>query len=501
MNFPADYITLDAVELGARIRAGELHPTEAVTAALTQIERYEPEINAVTWRCYDLALRAAGRPLPDSPLAGVPFLVKDLSLTLAGAPFEMGCRMRRGLAADHDAALTARYKAAGLLILGQTAAPEFGASVDTVSELNGATFNPWDLERSPGGSSGGAAAAAAARYTPAAHASDGAGSIRIPASMCGLFGLKPTRGRTPKGPDAAEGWFGMSVEHAVTRTVRDSAALLDLSHGPDPGAPYYPPPPERPYLEEVGSPPGRLNIAFSTGSMLAEGMHPACVRAVEQAAGLLEELGHRVAPARPSINADRFKESMLVMMAADAAYAIDHSARAAGRRPSEHLFEASSWLTGRIGGRLTAVELAEAVKYLRNIGRRTAPFFEEYDVFVEPTIARPPWKSGELSPELSNLAKLHLRSAALRPGNKALLRAVGGIGDRVLEAVPNTALWNATGQPSMTAPLHWSEGLPIGVQFTARYADEALLFRLAAQLEEARPWADRLPPLLTRSRV
>ena len=192
---------------------------------------------------------------------------------------------------------------------------------------------------------------------------------------------------------------------------------------------------------------------------------------------------------------------LLGAVAADAAYAIDHSARAAGRRPSEHLFEASSWLTGRIGGRLTAVELAEAVKYLRNIGRRTAPFFEEYDVFVEPTIARPPWKSGELSPELSNLAKLHLRSAALRPGNKALLRAVGGIGDRVLEAVPNTALWNATGQPSMTAPLHWSEGLPVGVQFTARYADEALLFRLAAQLEEARPWADRLPPLLTRSRV
>lgn len=499
MNFLADYIDFDAVELGASIRAGEVKPAEAVTAALAQIERFEPEINAVTWRCYDLALREAEGPLPDSPLAGVPFLIKDLTLPLAGAPYEMGSRMRRGLKAHHDAALIARYKAAGLLILGLTAAPEFGASADTVSELNGATLNPWDLERSPGGSSGGAAAAVAARYTPAAHASDGAGSIRIPASMCGLFGLKPTRGRTPKGPDAAEGWFGMSVEHAVTRTVRDSAALLDLSQGPDPGAPYYPPPPERSYTEEAGRPPGRLNIAFSTGSMLAEGMHSACVRAVEQAAGLLEELGHRVSPARPSIDADRFKESMLVMMAADMAYAVEHSARAAGRRPSEHLFEPSSWLTGQIGARLTALELAEAEKHLRNIGRATAPFFEEYDVFVEAAIARPPWKSGALAPELSNLARLHLRSAALRPGNRALLRAAGAVGGPVLEAIPNTALWNATGQPSMTVPLHWSEGLPIGVQFTARYADEALLFRLAAQLEEARPWADRLPPLLTRT--
>ena len=499
MNFLADYTNFDAVELGASIRAGEVHPAEAVTAALAQIERFEPEINAVTWRCYDPALRAAEGPLPESPLAGVPFLIKDLTLPLAGAPYEMGSRMRRGLKAHHDAALITRYKEAGLLILGLTAAPEFGAAADTVSELNGATLNPWDLERSPGGSSGGAAAAVAARYTPAAHASDGAGSIRIPASMCGLFGLKPTRGRTPKGPDAAEGWFGMSVEHAVTRTVRDSAALLDLSQGPDPGAPYYPPPPERPYMEEAGRPPGRLNIAFSTGSMLAEGMHPACVRAVEQAAGLLEELGHRVSPARPSIDADRFKESMLVMMAADMAYAVEHSARAAGRRPSEHLFEASSWLTGQIGARLTALELAEAEKHLRNIGRTTAPFFEEYDVFVEAAIARPPWKSGSLTPELSNLARLHLRSAALRPGNRPLLRAAGAVGDQVLEAIPNTALWNATGQPSATVPLHWSEGLPIGVQFTARYADEALLFRLAAQLEEARPWADRLPPLLIRT--
>ena len=499
MNLLTDYSTLDAVGISASIRSGEIHPAEVITAALAQIERYEPEINALTWRRYHLALREAERPLPDSPLAGVPFLVKDLSQPLEGAPFAMGCRMRRNLVADHDAAMMARYKAAGLLIIGQTAAPEFGASPDTVSELNGATRNPWDLERSPGGSSGGSAAAVAARYVPAAHASDGAGSIRIPASMCGLFGLKPTRGRTPKGPDSAEGWFGMSVEHAVTRTVRDSAALLDITQGPDPGAPYYPPPPERPYLKESERPPGSLNIAFSTGSMLADGMHTECVRAVELTAGLLEDLGHRITQARPAVNAVRFKEDMLVMMAADTASAIDASARAAGRRPSEELFEAASWLTGRIGARLTAVELADAIKHLRNIGRKTAPFFEEYDVFVEPTIARPPWKSGALSPKLDSLAKLQLRSAALRPGNRALLKAVGEIGDSVLESVPNTALWNATGQPSMTMPLHWAQGLPVGVQFTARYADEAALFRLAAQLEQARPWIHRLPPILTSS--
>ena len=495
MNLLSSYIHLDAVELGALIRAKDLHPKEVVTAALGQIERHEAEINALTWRRYDLALREAEHPLPDIPLAGVPFLIKDLSQTLAGAPHAMGSRMRRNLIADHDSALVARYKAAGLLIVGQSTSPEFGAAADTRSALYGTTRNPWDLERSPGGSSGGAAAAVAARYLPAAHASDGGGSIRIPSSMCGLFGLKPTRGRTPKGPDVAEGWFGMSVDHAVTRTVRDSAALLDISQGPDPGAPYYPPPPERPYIQEVTRPPGTLNIAVSTESMLSDKMHPHCIRAVEKTAELLEELGHRITVARPTINGAHFKEAMSVMIAADMASTMADSAREAGRRPSEDQFEASSWLAGLVGRRLTAGALVTALQYLRNMGRTTAPFFEEYDVFLEPTIARPPWKSGALE---ATTGKLRLMSVKRFPRRRAVVRTMRALGEPVLDAIPNTPLWNATGQPSMSMPLHWADGLPIGVQFTARYADEALLFRLAAQLEKARPWVDRLPPILTR---
>ena len=489
MNLLSQYDHLDAVEIGTLIRSGEIHPREVVTVAIARIERHEPHINAVAWRRYDLALREAEQPLPDSPVSGVPFLIKDLSQSLAGGPNTMGSRMRRHLVADEDSNLVTRYKAAGLLIVGQSTYPEFGVSADTRSALHGTTRNPWNLEHSPGGSSGGAAAAVAARYLPIAHASDGGGSIRIPSSMCGLFGLKPTRARTPKGPQTAEGWFGMSVDHAVARTVRDSAALLDISQGPDPGAPYYPPPPERSYLEEVSRPPGSLRIAISTSSMLSEKMHPECEQAVENTAQLLEELGHRVSEARPSIDRALFKEAMSVLVAADMACTIANSARDAGRRPAGDLYEATSWLTGLVGQRLPAVDLVRALRYMRNMGRSTAPFFEEHDVFVEPTIAVPPWKSGAIG-------DLRLLPHKRFPRRLALKKAMRLLLEPSVAAVPNTALWNATGQPSMSMPLHWAGGLPIGVQFTARYADEGLLFRLAGQIERARPWIDRLPPIL-----
>lgn len=485
----SQFVHLDAVEIGALIRSGEIHPREAVTASIGLIERYDSRINAIAWRRYDEALREAEQTLPDSPVSGVPFLLKDLSMTLAGAPHTMGSLMRRGFVSDHDSALTARYKAAGLLIVGQSTSPEFGLSADTQSRLHGATRNPWDPELSPGGSSGGAAAAVAARYLPIAHASDGGGSIRIPSSMCGLFGLKPTRARTPRGPDAAEGWFGMAIDHAITRTVRDSAALLDISGGPDPGAPYYPPPPERPYLEEVTRPPGALRIAVSTGAMLSSEMHPECERAVEKTAELLEDLGHRVSAATPAVNRTRFKESMAILIAADMACTIVNSAREAGRRSSGDLYETASWLAGRIGRRLAATDLVLALRYIRNVGRSIAPFFEEYDVFVEPTIAVPPWKSGAVG----GLGRISRKRFPLR---RSITKTMGRLLEPSIAAVPNTALWNATGQPSMSVPLHWAGGLPIGVQFTSRYAEEGLLFRLAGQLERARPWTDRLPPLL-----
>lgn len=489
-----EILATDAVGLGEMIASGQVHPREAVTAAMGQIERYEPDLNAVRARRYEQALREAERPLPASPVAGVPFLIKDIGQTVAGMPNALGSFMRRDVIAEEDSALVARFKAAGLLIVGQSASPEFGASPDTRSSRYGATRNPWDLSRSPGGSSGGSAAATAARYVPAAHGSDGGGSIRIPASMCGLFGLKPTRARTPKGPHAAEGWFGMSVDHALTRTVRDSAALLDIASGPDPGAPYFPPPPERPFLEEAGRPPGMLRIAFSTEPMLASKMDAECGRAVEKTAQLLEELGHRVSEARPAIDAGPLRRAMTTMVAADLARNITAAGREAGRKPSAEMFEAANWTLGQLGRRLDAPSLAEAIEYVKNIGREVAPFFDDYDIFAESTIAGPPWESGAADPTERQVRAL--QKLGRIPGRAAVRLAVKKAAARSLDAIPNTPLWNATGQPSMSVPLHWADGLPIGVQFTARYGEEGLLFRLANQLENARPWNHRLPPLL-----
>lgn len=494
---PAQYVTLDAVELAALIRAKEIHPREAVTAAMVQIERHEPTLNALTWRRYDRALREAEQDPPDSPLAGVPFLIKDLGQALTGAPNTLGSKMRRYVVADHDSSLIARHKTAGLIILGQTNAPEFGAAIDTKPELHGVTKNPWDTGRSPGGSSGGAAAAAAARYVPIAHASDGGGSIRIPASMCGLFGLKPTRGRTPKGPDVAEGWFGMSVDHAVGHSVRDSAALLDVTHGPDAGAPYFAPPPDRPYLEEVTNDPGVLRIAVSTDPMLSDKMDAECIRAVEATADLLEELGHEVTVDRPQIDGVSLREAMSLMVAADVAAAIVTSSDEAGQPPTEQLFEHAMWVIGLVGRRLSARDLAQALALVKNVSRVVAPFFDRYDVFVESTLARPPWKIDEL--DLSPREERSMSLVKRLPGRKVAMATVRAVAASSLDVIPNTPLWNATGQPSMSVPLHWSaDGLPVGVQFTGRYADEATLFRLAAQLEQAQPWADRLPPIDAR---
>ena len=332
----SQYVRLDAIGLAELIRAKEVHPREAVTAALTQIEKHEPQLNAITFRRYDRALREAEAALPDSPVAGVPFLMKDMGQALTGAPNTMGSKMRQYIVADHDSALVARYKAAGLLIVGQTNAPDFGAAADTKPELHGMTNNPWDISRSPGGSSGGAAAAAAARYVPVANASDGAGSIRLPASVCGLFGMKLSRGRTPKGPDTGEPWFGLSIDHVVGHSVRDSAVMLDVTRGPDLGALYAAPAFEGSYLDEVATKPGRLRIAVSTKPLLAHQMDPICASAAEDAASMLESLGHDVDVAEPEVDAQSIREAIALMVTADTAATIASSSTEAGSRPAKN---------------------------------------------------------------------------------------------------------------------------------------------------------------------
>ncbi len=493
-TFPG-YPKHDAIALADLVARRQMHPRELVTAAIERIEEYEGEVNALTFKRYDRALREAEDPLPDSRLAGVPFLVKNLGQTVAGTTSTMGSRMLEYVVADHDSNLVQRHKAAGLLIVGLTNTPEFGTAVTTEPLLHGPTANPWSLEHSSGGSSGGAAAAVAARYTPIAHASDGGGSIRIPASMCGLFGLKPTRARTPKGPDIGESWFGLSVDHAVSITVRDSAALLDVTLGPDPGAPYSPAPPATPYLDEVGRPPGILRVAISTDAMLGTGLAAENVAAVEATAGLLEDLGHEVTIARPTVDQEEIGWAGTILLAADVAAEIERASQAAGRRPGADLIEATNWLFGIAGNKLSGKDLAQAIHIARLVPRQIAPFFDDHDVLVESTIGRAPWLIGELEPSRSEARLMDIIRRV--PTRKVIRRALALIASQAFENIPNTPLWNITGQPSMSVPLHTtSTGLPLGIQFTGHYGGEDTLFRLAAQLESAAPWRDRLPPLL-----
>jgi amidase len=331
-----------------------------------------------------------------------------------------------------------------------------------------------------------------------AHGGDGGGSIRIPASACGLFGLKPTRARNPVGPDSGEGWNGFVQQHVLTRTVRDSAAMLDVTQGAEPGAPYVAPPVARPFLQEVGAPPGRLRIAFSTGSLLGRNVHPDCVAAVQDAAKLCEELGHEVVEDAPVFPRDELVRAYFVVVSASVAYFLKVIGEYRGRPLEPGDVEPSTWALGQLGNVLSAAELQASREAIHAAGRSTAAFHSRYDVFLDSTLAYPPVRVGELSLKPLELAALTaLRRLPLKP---LFMKLIDELGANSLERTPNTQLFNMTGQPAMSVPLYWNAaGLPIGVQFAARFGDEATLIRLASQLEQARPWKDRLP--LVRSRT
>ncbi len=485
----AEYPQHDAVGLAALVRAGEVSARELVDEALARIEAVNPRLGAVVRVRADAARTEAARPLA-GPLAGVPFLVKDLLATIAGEPTTGGSRLWRDAVADHDSELVRRWRRAGLVIVGRTASPELGLLPVTEPEAYGPARNPWDPSRTPGGSSGGSAAMVAARVVPIASGGDGGGSIRIPASCCGLFGLKPTRGRTPTGPDGVEHWQGCAIEHVLTRSVRDSAAALDATHGPDPGAPYVAPSPARPFLEEVGAPPGRLRIAFTRRALLpAPGVDAACVAAVEAAARLCAELGHEVVEEHPPLDGEAFARAFVMMIIGETGADLRAAERALGRRVRHDDVELGTHVLRLLGERYTAADYALAVRALKGTGRALAPFFERHDLLLTPTLAQPPLPLGALAPRGAERA---LMSALVRLGAGAALQGLG-----VLERIAATAYgfaaftapFNATGQPAMSVPLHWTPtGLPIGVQFAARLGEEATLLRLAAQLEQASPW-------------
>ena len=501
----AEMSNYDGLGLAALVRSGDVAPLDLVDEVIARIERVNPQLGAVVTPMYDEARRLAQGPLPDGPFTGVPFLLKDLLAAYAGVPLRSGSRFYRDYVPTSDSEIIRRYKAAGLIAVGKTATSELGVVPYVETAAHGDAHNPWDPARITGGSSGGSAAAVAARLVPFATGGDGGGSIRIPAACCGIFGLKPTRARTPCGPDHSQLWQGCAVQHVLTRSVRDSAAVLDATAGPEPGAPYYPPPPARPYLGEVTTEPGRLRIAFTTRPLLGGAVDPACVAAVADAARLLEQLGHDVVEATPDVDAAAFSRAFFTMISGEVAAEISAAERRLGRKARFRDFEFATWALRILGRATSAADFVAAQQTLETAARRVAPFFLQHDVLLTPTLARPPVAHHSLQPRGAEAAVMKALGQLRAGRTMHLLLSLTPSVDRVYEFIPFTPVFNVTGQPAMSVPLHWSPdgltdphgpaGLPIGVQFVGRYADEATLFRLAGQLERARPWHGRLPPV------
>ncbi|MCB1741671.1 MAG: amidase [Gammaproteobacteria bacterium] len=467
-----EYRQFDAMGLAALVRNRQVHPVELLDAAITRIEALDGRINAVVLRMYEQARVAIAAGLPDGPFTGVPFMIKDLVALCAGVPTTNGSRIFADFVADHDSELVARYRSAGLVIMAKTNTPELGIAATTEPALHGPTRNPWDLGCSPGGSSGGAAAAVAAGYLPMAHATDGGGSIRIPASNCGLFGLKPSRGRMPMGPDLGEGLAGMATGHCVSVSVRDSVHLLDATAGPAIGDPYAAPALARPLAAELKVPPGQLRIAFCATDFEGGAIHADARAAVEQTAELLVSLGHQVEEARPDLSGLSLLQAWRIIPAVNLALTVQARARALGREPVEGDVEPVTWAWMQEGKRLGASDYMQTVQLMHQIGRRMGAFFTRYDLLMSPTLGQPSLRLGEMDMSSTDV--------------DAYVRFVFG------KVAPFTPLFNQTGGAAMSVPLaSSSDGLPVGIQFGGPLGCEPVLVRLAAQLEQARPWRDR----------
>ncbi len=468
----SDYSQWDATTMGRLVRGGQITPTELLNEALARLAQWNPLLNAVVMEHEEFARAeiAGGR---SGPLAGVPFLIKDLNTYIGGTVTSEGSRFFRDAVAEQDSFLVERYRQAGLVIFGKTATPELGKSTVTETLLWGETRNPWNLDYNPGGSSGGSAAAVAAGIIPVAHGNDGGGSIRIPASICGLFGLKPSRFRTPLGPANGDG-SGMAVQHVISRSVRDSALLLDVSRGPEPGGYGSIRAPERPYTDEVGKSPGKLRIGLMKVPVVPVPVHPECIAAVESAAALCTSLGHDVEDVTLPINAMEAYVAAGTLLFLNSSFSISKREQALGRKLNEGDLEPINWARYQRYKNVSAEELNAARSLQVKVHWQIAEFMRNYDVILSPTVPLMPAKIGEMGPA----------------------QAVEVVDKKASMYSMFTLLYNFTGQPAMSVPLHWSaDGLPVGVQFAGRYAEEDLLIRLAAQLEEAQPWAHRRPGL------
>ena len=471
----AEYESYDALGLAALMKAGEVSATEVLEAAIARVEARNPAVNAVVTKLYDHAAQAIEAGLPQGPFTGVPYLVKALFTAVAGVRCAHGSRFFADLPpATGDSLHVARLKRAGMVIYGMTSSCELGLSLTCEPQLHGPSRNPWDLERTPAGSSGGAGAAVGARMLPIAHASDGFGSIRAPAASCGLVGLRPTRARNTLAPAFGEALAGLAIEHAVSLTVRDNAALLDATHGPAPGDPYFVLPPARPFLEEVGADPGRLRIAFTSKAPNGAPVEADPLRVLQEAASLCADLGHQVDEADPPIDGADVVPTFRTLSAVNILYTV--RGHPSGRAPAPGDLETVVANTAKLAEGIDGADYMAAVHTAHRIGRQMAAFHEDWDVLLTPGLGTLPPKLGWLDMMMDDLEEYWRR---------------------VFRFSPFTVWFNLTGQPAMMIPLGVTEsGFPVAVQAIARFGDEATLFRLASQLEAARPWIGRKPPLV-----
>lgn len=473
------YGQTDAVGLAELVARGEVSPGELLDEALRRVEALNPKLNAVTMLQEGVARRLIADGLPDGPLKGVPFLLKDLGAEAVDFPSNSGSRLFADTRYRQDSSIYARLKAAGLVTFGRTTSPEGGVGPVTEAAIyGGPTRNPWNLDRTPGGSSGGAGAAVASGIVPAAHGSDGGGSVRIPASSCGLFGFKPTRARLPDGPYAGEGWAGMAIDGFLTRSVRDTAVLLDATQGPDLGAPYVAPPLEESFVAALGRNPRDLRIAVATTSFTGQPIDPECRAAVGQAAKLLESLGHHVEEALPDADTRGMMEAWTKIVACGTALSIDSTVRKRGRSLAEGEIEGIARGAIEYARNLSGADYLEAVGKVHAYGREMAAFLDRYDILLTATLAEPPARIGRF-----NHAREDYVDYRMGPG-------------RVFDYSPYTAAFNASGQPAASLPLHWTaDGLPVGIHLAAAFGRDEMLMGLCARIEEAAPWFNRRPPL------
>lgn len=477
MSF-AEYDACDALGLADFVVKGEVTPKELLETAIDRLEEVDPRLNAIAHLAVDAAMATIESGVPEGPLSGVPFLLKDLGAAAIDVPSSSGSRLFENTTHSVDSALVTRLKRAGLVVFGRTTSPELGVGPITEAKVyGGPTRSPWNPDHTAGGSSGGSGAAVAAGIIPAAHGSDGGGSIRIPASCSGLFGLKPTRARVPAGPLAGEGWAGMAVDGFLTRSVRDSATLLDAVAGPDLGAPYHPPPLETGFVKAIERPPARQKIAFSFKSFAGEPVHPDCRTAIEKAAALLADLGHHVEEADPSPDLMPMMQAWARIVACGTTLSVRQKVEARGRPLDPDEVEGVTRGAIALAETVSGADYLQVVNQVHRFGREIAAFFESYDLLITSTLAEPPAKIGRFAPHSEDFLDHRLGPTGILPYS------------------PFTPAFNASGQPAMSVPLHWNDaGLPIGVHIAARFGADETLIALAAELEAAAPWFGRRPP-------